>query len=564
MEKITVDERHKKAMYEYIQSSIGYYRGYEKNIESFYVNGTLDREFAARILENLIYSCKVIKLELKPTEEFKKELVQSDKIFDSIPKAKDYDENSYVRDTNVEIYDNMEMEAVYSNLQKCLEVKQFYQGVYSIQNLRERAVKTIGSINSINNHETEIPLDDRIKFKKFGNDLNELLNQTKTDEQAIQRIIQLYNVEASKVWSCYLSNESQQPRWLVHNLSRGAFEGSFDKRYMSTSLVTNKTMGLFNESSGNNFGFIIKPKNIISASEHDTFTNNSPINEYMETFTNGNIPPIKLPWEIEKECIEQTIENCGEMLNYDKRTVYPEIVVEGFEIEAMYYRSNGEGELAPNYETAKKMADERGVELRELDISKARESQGLEPMTAGMQKKFLRNILRKSFMSEEQISLYCRGRNTNEKEERFIESHYEDFYQKYQKLRNGGKCSKEDILKEFQAMVTDKEMEEMNNFYSQTKEEIFQYDTYNQTKSNIEEKKIESPEVEEPAQQQGKMKLWTNRFKGWYGAIDRVPEITRARFIKMRLDISKAIKSIIKDRNNPTQESTKEKSPEER
>ena len=64
------------------------------------------------------------------------------------------------------------------------------------------------------------------------------------------------------------------------------------------------------------------------------------------------------------------------MLNYDNRPVYSEIVVEGFEIEAMYYRSNGEGELAPNYEIAKKMAEERGLELREFDLSKAREKQG--------------------------------------------------------------------------------------------------------------------------------------------------------------------------------------------
>lgn len=559
MEKITIDERNKKKIYEHIQGSIGYYREYEKEIEVFNADGTLDRELATRILENLIYSCKVTKLELKPNEEFKEELLQSDELFDSIPKDKDYDETTYVRDTNVEVYGNMQIETIYSNLQTCLGLEQFYQKIHFLQNLRERATVAISSINSIDEHEIEIPLEDRTKLRELGEDLDGLLSQTKTDEQSIQRIIQLYNVEASKIWNSYLSNENQQPRWLVHNLSRGAFEGDFDKKYMSASLVTSKTMGLFSESNGNNFGFIIKPKNIISASEHDTFTNNSHvINEYMETFQHGNTPPIKLPWEIEEKCVEQTIENCGEMLNYDNRTVYSEIVVDEFEIEAMYYRSNGEGDLAPNYETAKRMAEERGVELKELDISKARDAQGLEPMTEGMQKQFLCNILRKSFMSEEQISMHNRGGNTSEIEQQFIESHYKEFYQRYLQLRNNGEYTREDILQEFYAIVSDKEMEEINNFYSQKKEEMSRYETYSQEESHIEE-------TEEVAQQQeGDQNLWTNRFKGWYGAIDRIPESTRAKFIKMKSDIVKAIKGVFKEKNSPTQENAQEQSAEGR
>ena len=75
MEKITIDERNKKKIYEHIQGDIGYYREYEKEIEVFNADGTLDRELATRILENLIYSCKVTKLELKPNEEFKEELI---------------------------------------------------------------------------------------------------------------------------------------------------------------------------------------------------------------------------------------------------------------------------------------------------------------------------------------------------------------------------------------------------------------------------------------------------------------------------------------------------------
>lgn len=549
MEKIIIDEEYKKKIYEHIQGAIGYYTEYEKDIEVFNKNGTLDRELATRILENLIYSCKVTKLELKPNEEFKEELLLADEIFNSIPKDENYDETTYARDTNVEIYKKMGIETIYSSLRRCIDIEQFYTKVYYIQNLRERATATISSINSIDEHEIETPIDDIIQLRQIGENLDKLLSQTKTDEQAIQRAIEIYNKKALKIWNRYLSNESQQPRWLVHNLSRGSIEGDFDKKYMSASLVTNKIMGLFNENRGNNFGFIIKPKNIISASEHDSFTNNSPANQYVDSFANGSIPPIKLPWEIEEKCVKKTIENSGEMLNYDVRPVYSEIVVDEFEIEAMYYRSNGEGELAPNYETAKKMAEEKGIELRELDISKARKAQGLEPMTEGMQRNFLCNILRKNFMSEEQIkeTMDYRNSNTSVLEEQFIENYYKEFYHRYMQLINNGKYTKEDILQEFHAMVSDREMEELNNFYRSKKEDILQYETSTQEDSNIEDIK----------QQQEETNLWTNRFKNWYGAIDRIPESARAKFVKMKRDLVKTIKSIFKEKSQ-SQENTKE------
>ena len=98
----------------------------------------------------------------------------------------------------------------------------------------------------------------------------------------------------------------------------------------------------------------------------------------------------------------------------------------------------------------------------------------------------------------------------------------------------------------------------MNNFYSQKKEEMSRYETYSQEESHIEE-------TEEVAQQQeGDQNLWTNRFKGWYGTIDRIPESTRAKFIKMKSDIVKAIKGVFKERNSTTQENAQEQSAEER
>ena len=114
MERIVIDEDKKKMIYEHIQSSIGYYTGYEDAIKIFNTDGILDKELTTRLLENLMYSCKVTKFNLKPDEEFQGEKRKTDEIFKSIPRSKDFheddDELIYVRDTNVEEYKDMSIE----------------------------------------------------------------------------------------------------------------------------------------------------------------------------------------------------------------------------------------------------------------------------------------------------------------------------------------------------------------------------------------------------------------------------------------------------------------------
>ena len=101
MEQIVVDDENKKGIYEHIQSSIGYYSEYKKEIEEFFSTGILDKDLATRILENLIYSCKITKFNLKPDEEFKDDRRNADEIFNQIPKGKDFHEDGklvYVRE----------------------------------------------------------------------------------------------------------------------------------------------------------------------------------------------------------------------------------------------------------------------------------------------------------------------------------------------------------------------------------------------------------------------------------------------------------------------------------
>lgn len=57
--------------------------------------------------------------------------------------------------------------------------------------------------------------------------------------------------------------------------------------------------------------------------------------------------------------------------------------------------------------------------------------------------------------------------------------------------------------------------------------------------------------------------LWMNRFSGWYSSIDKFAQNVKAKFIKMKSDIVKAISEKIKERTNK-QEMNKDQDTNER
>ena len=120
------------------------------------------------------------------------------------------------------------------------------------------------------------------------------------------------------------------------------------------------------------------------------------------------------------------------------------MVIDEYEIQGVYYISNGEQELAKDYERAKKVAEERGLPLKERDMSKYREQLGLEPITETNQRILFRNILQKSYKgNEELISKYYRY------EEEFITRNYKEFYERYMTIKHQEKFSVDDIWKIF-------------------------------------------------------------------------------------------------------------------
>lgn len=439
MSVITIDEQNKKRIQKFLKQEIGFY-GYEQDIELLEQNGELTEELARKVFTKIMNDAHRTRTMLEPEEdsEFREEIEETFARYDKIPKPEYLEEYGFYDGA----YNNMELDDIYSNMQIAFELREVDNKYYGCRNLRSIAETVIKSIDGIDKYKIELQPEAKEELQRTQEELKTLLSAEKTDIQCIQGKIELYNGHATNIWNDYLTDiddvENSQYRWVIHNLTKGELEGNFRNKYMSTSLMTNNVMGRYGNSA---YGLIIKPKHIISASYRDTYTLNTRDDE--ENLFNIR-PPLMLPHEVEDICIQQTIEENGEMLNYETTPIYSELVVDEFEIDGVYYISYGEQELAKDYERAKKVADERGLPLIERDISKYRTEHGLEPMTDNAKRNLCRNILWKCCAGDRELE-----KTYSKLAKGFIDNNYKDFYKKFMELKNNPEFSKEDILRAF-------------------------------------------------------------------------------------------------------------------
>ena len=440
MNVITIDKQNKKRIQKHIKQETVFYEGYEEDIELLEQNGQLTEELARKVFSEIMNDAHRIRTILEPGEndEFQDLIDEVYSKYDAIPKPERLEQFGFYKGS----YMNMDFAEVYSNMQTAFEVKELDAKYYQCRDLRNIAETVINSIDGIEKYQIELQPEAKEELQKIQEELRILLSAEKTDMQGIQERVETYNGHATNIWNDYLTDiddvENSQYRWVIHNLTKGELEGDFRNKYMSTSLMTNNTMGRYGNSD---YGLIIKPKHIVCASYRDTYTLNTRDDE--ENLFNIR-PPLMLPQEIEDICIQQTIEENGEMLNYETTPIYSELVVDEFEIEGVYYISHGEHELAKDYERAKKVADERGLPLIERDISKYRAEHGLEPMTDKAKMNLCRNILWKCCAGnrelEQAYSQFANG---------FIKSNFKVFYEKFMQLKENPEYIKEDILRAF-------------------------------------------------------------------------------------------------------------------
>lgn len=439
MEKITLDEQNKKRIQKFLKQEIGFY-GYEQDIELLEQKGELTEELARKVFTEIMNDAYRTRTMLEPEEdsEFREEIEEIFARYDKIPKPEHLEEYGFYDGA----YNNMELDDIYSNMQIAFELRELDNKYYGCRDLRNIAETVINSINGIEKYKIELQPEAKEELQRIQEELRTLLSAEKTDIQGIQGRIELYNGHATNIWNDYLTDiddvENSQYRWVIHNLTKGELEGNFRNKYMSTSLMTNNAMGRYGNSD---YGLIIKPKHIVCASYRDTYTLNTRDDE--ENLFNIR-PPLMLPHEVEDICIQQTIEENGEMLNYETTPIYSEIVVDEFEIEGVYYISYGEQELAKDYERAKKVAEERELPLIERDISKYRTEHGLNPMTDKAKRNLCRNILWKCCVGDRELE-----KTYSKLAKGFIDNNYKDFYKKFMELKDNPEFSKEDILRAF-------------------------------------------------------------------------------------------------------------------
>lgn len=433
---ITLDEQNKERIQKFIKQESVFY-GYEQDIDLLEKNGQLTEELARKVFTEIMNDAYRTRTMLEPEEdsEFKKEIEEAFARYDKIPKPEHLKEYGFYDGA----YNQMELDDIYSNMQVAFELRELDNKYYGCRDLRNIANTAINSIDGIEKYKIELQSEEKQKLQRIQEELRTLLSAKKTDIQGIKEKIELYNGHATNIWNDYLTDidnvQNSQYRWVIHNLTKGELDGDFRNKYMSTSLMTNNVMGRYGNSD---YGLIIKPKHIVCASYRDTYTLNTRDDE--ENLFNIR-PPLMLPQEIEDICIQQTIEENGEMLNYETTPIYSELVVDEFEIEGVYYISYGEHELAKDYERAKNVADERGLPLIERDISKYRVEHGLEPMTDKAKMNLCRNILWKCCSGDRELeqaySKFAKG---------FIKSNFKNFYEKFMQLKENPEFSKEDIL----------------------------------------------------------------------------------------------------------------------
>ena len=301
MKTITIDEENKKRIQKYIKKQ-GTFYGFEDDISLLEQENNLTEGLARKVFSMSMNDAQRIKSILTPEEndEFKEEINEVYSEYDKIQKPEEFEKFGFYEGS----YNYMEMEEIYSNMQIAFKLMELDKKYYECRDLRNIANIVINSIDGIDKYKIEIEPEAKEELQRIKEELKNLLIQDRTDIKAIQDRIDIYNSHALNIWNRYLTDindvQNDEYRWLVHNLSKGQLEGEFRDKYMSTSIMTNNVMGLYGSA---NYGLIVKPKHIVSASYKDTYTFN--YKEDQDDIFNIK-PPVLLPQEIEEICIRKT------------------------------------------------------------------------------------------------------------------------------------------------------------------------------------------------------------------------------------------------------------------
>ena len=273
----------------------------------------------------------------------------------------------------------------------------------SIQNIFENVEirKIISNVDLYNLYISYFQIINNIKDKK-------ITEQTLIDiESKLQSI-------SDKVWASSITNPEnfklgETFKFIVHNISKTEMVDTTEfitrNTRVSASLITDKEMGLFGIHK---YGMIYPSTSKIITTGYDDLQSYE-TSEGNEIFNSRNSTLIT-PQQIEDYCVQKSLKENGKILNNDNANIYNEVLLDsttGLKPVGIYCITFGEKELNYDYQSAKKLAEQSGLPLIDIDISlyRTKGNKGTylvdeEALSVKEQKLFAENFLKQYYKSK--------------------------------------------------------------------------------------------------------------------------------------------------------------------
>ena len=284
------------------------------------------------------------------------------------------------------------------------QTEELYNQVLRMVHRHKESSTLLDTINYIQNDKKNILTnEEKINIQLFKKQLETVLNRNNFKPEDVEHIANYLNTISRRIFDqhqtlpkSFINGESFM--FTVHNLTSNtnlkANDEFYRKNFISTSLITDKEMGLYGQ---NKVGFIYTTDNNVIASESkDVYSYNTSDDNSQIFIGKYDKPTIKPPIQIEQECMKKTIKETGEILNYSKNSnVYNEVVLDirNKKPTGIFCITNGEKGFNPNYIAAEKLSTEFNLPLIDIDMSIYRSKSGLEPITENDKIQLVTNML---------------------------------------------------------------------------------------------------------------------------------------------------------------------------
>lgn len=211
-------------------------------------------------------------------------------------------------------------------------------------------------------------------------------------------------------------------KFICHSTNSSKWTGDFYSKYISASLLTEE----FTDTYRSGCGFILSPENIVGADGDDLYAYNGSSNAD-DILNSSSIPIICPPRQIIELCRDRKEEN---KINGNKYKIYNEVLIEGFNPQAIFCITNGSKMLNDNYRQAMNLKKYfPTLKIIEIDLTKYKTYSELKEE---------RNRLIKSIEMQIDPEYY---KKTDSNYDLF-----ELFWQKYLKMKNTSNYQESNII----------------------------------------------------------------------------------------------------------------------